>query len=193
MAYSTRLTSFRQRITLGIAVGSVVAGTLAGPALAVDTVIQVVNGGARTASVANLTLTALTYSNSAQSNAGTMTLTVDDASGTGAGWNVTIVSSAFVYTGANSGTNIPAVNFSLTAAATPVMTAGLAVDVIGGPKVPVVSPVGTLDSSRKVIQANANYGLGIYTQALSVSLSVPAMSRAGTYTGTLTTTIAAAP
>ncbi len=185
--------SLRRTVALGAASGSLIAAMLAAPALAADTVVQVVNGGARTASVANLTLSPLTYSNSAQSNAGTMTLTVDDASGTGAGWNVTIQSSAFVYTGANNGTNIPAANFSLTAAATPVMTAGQAVDATNGPKVPASSPVGTLDSARKVIQANADYGLGTYTQSLSVSLSVPAQSRAGTYTGTLTTTIAAAP
>jgi hypothetical protein len=182
-----------RRIALGFFVGLTIAATLAVPVLAADTVVQVVNGGARTASVADLTLTPLTYSNNAQSNAGTMTLTVDDASGTGAGWNVTIQSSAFVYSGANNGTNIPAANFSLTAAATPIMTAGQAVDATNGPKVPASSPVGTLDSARKVIQANANYGLGTYTQALSVSLSVPAQSRAGTYTGTLTTTISAAP
>lgn len=193
MAHATVTTSFRHRIAFGMAVGTVIAATLSVPALAADTVTQVVNGGARTASVADLTLTPLTYSNNAQANAGTMTLTVDDASGTGAGWNVTIQSSAFVYSGSNNGTNIPAVNFSLTAAATPVMTAGQAVDATNGPKVPATSPVGTLNSARKVIQANADYGLGTYTQALSVSLNVPAQSRAGTYTGTLTTTISAAP
>ena len=185
--------SLRDRLVLAFAVSTVMIAILSTSALAADTVIQVINGGARAASVANLTLTPLTYSNSAQANAGTMTLTVDDASGTGAGWNVTILSSAFVYTGSNSGTDIPAANFSLTAAATPVMTAGQAVDATNGPKVPASSPIGTLDSARKVIQANANYGLGTYTQALSVSLTVPAQSRAGTYTGTLTTTISAAP
>ncbi len=193
MHRTSHLASFRRRAALGAVASSLIAAMLAVPVLAADTVVQVINGGARTASVANLTLTPLTYSNSAQSNAGTMTLTVDDSSGTGAGWNVTILSSAFVYSGANSGTNIPAANFSLTAAATPVMTVGQAVDGTNGPKVPASSPVGTLDSARKVIQANADYGLGTYTQALSVSLSVPGQSRAGTYTGTLTTTISAAP
>jgi hypothetical protein len=185
--------SLGRRFVLAFGVGAMMLTTLATTVLAADTVIQVINGGVRTASVANLTLTPLAYSNSAQANAGTMTLTVDDASGTGAGWNVTIQSSAFVYTGSNSGTDIPAANFSLTAAATPVMTAGQAVDGTNGPKVPASSPIGTLDSARKVIQANANYGLGTYTQALSVSLTVPAQSRVGTYTGTLTTTISAAP
>jgi hypothetical protein len=182
-----------KRTVAGFVIAMLAAAISAAPTLAADTVIQVINGGARTASVANLTLPALTYSNSAQSNSGTMVLSIDDSSGTGAGWNVTVQGSAFVYSGANNGTNIPAANFSLTSASAPVMTAGQAVDATNGPKVPASSPVGTLDSARKVVQANADYGLGAYTQNLSVSLSVPASSRAGTYTGTLTTTISAAP
>jgi hypothetical protein len=163
------------------------------PAFASDTISQTLNGGTRTASVADLTLTAVNYSHSAQAQTGTMTLTADDSTATGAGWNVTILSSAFVYSGANSGTNIPAVNFSITSAATPAMTAGQVVDATGGPKVPATSPVGTLDSARKVIQANAAFGQGTYTQGIGVSLSIPAQSRAGAYTGTLTTSITAAP
>jgi hypothetical protein len=145
-----------------------------------------------TAAVADLTLPAVAYSHSAQSSTGSMTLTIDSSTNA-AGWNVTILSSAFVYSGVNSGSNIPAANFALTSAAAPVMASGQAVDATNGPKVPTVSPVGTLDSARKTVQANAGYGEGSYTQALGVSLTIPAQSRAGTYTGTLTTTIAAAP
>lgn len=184
----------RTRITAaGLAAAALVTIGAAPAALAADTVTQVVNGGTRTASVANLTMDPVTYSHSAQSTPGTMTLTADDSSGTGLGWNVTVVSSAFVYSGTNAGTNIPAANFSLTSAAVPTMTAGQAVDAAGGPKVPLVNPVGTLDSARKTVQADANFGQGTYTQGLGVSLSIPAQSRAGTYTGTLTTTITAAP
>ena len=168
-------------------------GAFATTAFAIDTVSQAVTAGTRTAIVADLSFASVAYAHTAQTSTGTMTLTADDSTGSGAGWNVTILSSAFVYSGANSGTNIPAVNFSLSSAATPVMTAGQVVDVTGGPKVPTVSPVGTLDSARKTVQANANFGQGAYTQALGVSLLIPAQSRAGTYTGTLTTTIAAAP
>ncbi|MGH2771828.1 MAG: WxL domain-containing protein [Actinomycetota bacterium] len=172
-----------------------VGGLFAQSAMAADTVIQQLIGGTRTASVADLTMSSVNYSHSAQTNTGSMTLTADDSSGTGLGWNVTIQSSAFVYSGSNGGTNIPAANLSLTSAAAPSATAGQAVDVlgVGGPKVPVVSPVGTLDSARKTVQALVAFGQGTYTQALGVSLSIPAQSRAGTYTGTLTTTISAAP
>lgn len=181
-----------KRILLAMVAAAALSGFTV-TAFAANQVTQNVTAGTRTASVANLALADVAYSHSAQTQTGTMTLTADDSSGSGAGWNVTILSSAFVYSGANSGTNIPAANFSLTSAAAPVMTAGQAVDATNGPKVPTVSPVGTLDTARKTVQANAGYGLGTYTQALGVSLSIPAQSRAGTYTGTLTTTIAAAP
>ena len=183
----------RRRLALGLSAGALLVATVAGPALAADTVTQAVTAGTRTASVATLALGSVVYSHTAQTSTGSMTLTADDSTGSGAGWNVTILSSAFVYTGANGGTNIAATAFSLSSAAAPTATAGQAVDVTDGPKVPTVSPVGTLDSARKTVQANDAFGQGTYTQALGVSLTIPAQSRAGTYTGTLTTTIASAP
>ena len=164
----------------------------ASPALAAA-VTQAVTAGTRTASVADLALTGKAYSHVAQASAGTMTLTADDSSGTDAGWNVTIQTSAFAGSGGAAGKSIAATNFSTTSAAAPTATAGQAVDVTNGPMVPTISPVGTLDTARKTVQANAGFGKGTYTQALGVSLNIPAQSLAGTYTGTLTTTIIAAP
>jgi len=163
------------------------------PASAADVVTQAVTSGARSASVANLALASVPYSHSSQTSTGTMTLTADDSSGTNLGWNVTILSSSFAYSGGNGGSAIPATNFALTSAATPVKSAGQNVDPVNGPKVPVVSPVGTLDAARKTIQAAALSGRGTYTQALGVSLDIPATTVAGTYTATLVTSITAAP
>lgn len=189
--------SRNRRPLLGLALAAVAALVAVAPVAAVNTVTQTITAGTRSASVADLNLGSVAYSHSPRTTTGTMTLTADDSTGSNAGWNVTILSSAFVWTaggsGASSGANIPAANFSLTAAAAPTATAGQAVDVVGGPTVPIISPVGTLDSARKTVQALALFGNGTYTQALGVSLSIPAQSAAGTYTGTLTTTMAAAP
>ncbi|MEA2583271.1 MAG: WxL domain surface cell wall-binding [Thermomicrobiales bacterium] len=185
---------------LGLIGAAALSLTMVAPALAVDTVSLAVTPGSRSASVADLTLTSVAYSHAVQAQTGSMTLTANDATGSGAGWNVTILSSAFAYTGTNGGTAIPAVNFSLASAAAPAMTAGQAVDATGtdvaptGPQLGALAGVsGTLETARKVLRAGAAYGQGTYTQGLNVSLSIPAQSRAGTYTGTLTTTIAAAP
>jgi hypothetical protein len=122
-----------------------------------------------------------------------MTLTAEDTSGSGAGWNVTVQSSGFTYSGVNGGSPIPAANFSITTAAPPVLVSGQAIDPTGGPKVPPTNATGTLEVARKTLQAEAGFGQGTYTQALGVSLTIPAQSRAGTYTATLTVTIAAGP
>jgi hypothetical protein len=149
--------------------------------------------GTRAASVADLSLTALSYSHSSQNNTGTLVLTADDSSGTGQGWNVTMQSSAFVYSGPNNGADIPAANFSITTANPPTTNNGQAIDATNGPKVPSSGAIGSLDVARKVLQANASYGQGNYNQSLAVRLTIPDYSRAGTYTGTLTATISAGP
>ena len=182
------------RLTTALTVAAALSVTLAMPASAVNTVTQTINAGTRSSSIADLTLGAVSYSHSAQASTGTMVLTADDSSGSGAGWNVTVQGSNFVYSGPNGGTDIPAANFSITAASAATMTAGEAVDGTGGPKVPAAfSAPATLDSARKTLQANATFGEGTYTQNLSVSLAIPAQSRVGTYTGTMTVTISSGP
>jgi hypothetical protein len=183
------------RNSLRIAVLALSAGlvtSMAAPANASLITLDLL-GGNLTANMANLDLTDVTYSHADQDRLGTMTLTADDSSALGLGWNVTVQTSAFVYSGGNGGSNIPANRFSLTSAATPVRTAGQVIDVTNGPKIPSTSPVGTLDSARKVIQAGVLFGRGNYTQDLGVTLTVPGQSLAGTYTGTLTTTVATGP
>jgi hypothetical protein len=174
---------YQQVAVRGIIAGAVAAMVAAGPALA-----------ALSASVANLTLPAVAFSNEAQVSSGTMTLTATDtAFPVGVGWNVTIQASAFLYTGPNNGASIPASNLALTSAADPVRVSGQAIDAVNGPKVPAASPLGTLDAPRKVLQANPLFGVGTYAQVLGVSLIIPAQARTGTYTTSLTTTISAGP
>jgi hypothetical protein len=170
--------------------------TAGGAALAANTVTQAITGSGLTASVADLTLLSVAYENAAHDVTGTMVLTVDDSTGSGAGWNVTIQASDFVWVGtANGGTDIPASAFSLTSASAPTAIAGQAVSVAlsTGPQVPPTSPIGTLDSPRKTLVATAAYGAGTYSQDLGVTLTIPPQSRVGVYTGTLTTTITSAP
>lgn len=184
----------RPRAATALTMAATLTTMLAMPASAANTITQTINAGTRTSSIADLTLGAVSYSHSAQASTGTMVLTADDSSGSGLGWNVTVQSSAFVYSGPNSGTNIPAANFSITSAAGPTATAGEPVDLIGGPMVPLTfTTPATLDSARKTLQAELTYGEGTYTQGLDVSLAIPAQSRVGTYTGTLTVTISAGP
>lgn len=181
----------------GLAGAAALSLSLVAPAMADDSVTTEIQPGDLTAYVSAATITAFEYSHAAHTVDGTMTLNVDDSTGSNSGWFVTIESSDFVWSegtgGAESGTDIPAANFALTSAGTPAMTAGQAVDPTNGPKVPETSPIGELGTPRTVVEAAEGYGNGTYTQELGVDLDIPAYSAAGTYTGTLTTTIAIAP
>jgi WxL domain surface cell wall-binding len=186
----------QRRLALGLGAALLLVGTLAAPAIAANTVTQDITGSGLTASVADLSLPGVAYQNGAHDVTGTMLLTADDSTGSGAGWNVTIQSSDFMWVGtANGGIDIPAAKFALTSAAAPTKIAGQAIGAAlsTGPQVPPTSPNGSLDTPRKTLVATAAYGAGTYTQALSVTLTIPAQSRVGTYTGTLTTTITSAP
>ena len=158
--------------------------------------------GALSASVADLAFGQVTYSHAQQVQTGTLTLTATDTGTAGLGltnqgWNVTLLSSSFAYSGPNGGAAIPAANLSITAAQAPTRMSGQAISPVGGPRTTNVT--GALNVARKTLQADGPtlpltyYGIGTYSQAVNVSLLVPGQSRAGTYTATLTVTIAAGP
>lgn len=185
-----------RRLALSLGTAAILVNSVAGPALASNTVVQAITGSGLTASIANLTLSSVAYQNAGHDVTGSMVLTVDDSTGSGAGWNVTVLASDFVWVGtANGGIDIPAARFALTSASVATRIAGQAVSAAlsTGPQVPPSSPLGTLDSARKVLVATAAYGAGTYSQDLAVTLTIPAQSRVGVYTGTLTTTITSAP
>ncbi|NTV62241.1 MAG: hypothetical protein HGA65_01720 [Oscillochloris sp.] len=188
------MSAFKRLLTPVIGLSLVLVALSAAPATHADTstVGLDLQAGTRSASIANATLTQLTYAHADQHQTGSITLTADDSTGSGSGWNVTVQSSAFAYTGTNGGSSVSAANFSITTANDPAKTAGQTIDVVNGP-LAGPSAAGALDVARKVLFANANYGQGTYTQVLNVDLLVPGMARAGTYTGTLTVTVAAGP
>ncbi len=183
------------RRAAGMVAAFAMSAMLAGGAVAASTssVDTKVISGTRTATIENVSLGSVNYDHVDQTMSGTLVLTVDDKSGTNAGWHVLVQSSDFVYSGTFGGSNLVADNFVLTSAADPVKIAGQGVTPPHGPKVPTTSPVGTLKSAREVVEAGVNHGKGTYTQNLGVQLLVPADTAAGTYTGTLTVTIVAGP
>ncbi|MFA6112174.1 MAG: WxL domain-containing protein [Candidatus Latescibacterota bacterium] len=187
--------------TLTIGALSVGALLFATSAFAADSVTQAVTGGTLTASVADLALVDVTSTHADQPSTGTMVLAADDSTGTGAGWNVTEQVTSFAYSGTNAGTAIPAANFAITSVAAVTSSAGQVIDVTGTDLAPTgpqsgnitAGVTGSLDTPVTVLRAGATYGQGTYGQGINVTLTVPAESRAGTYTGTLTTTVTAAP
>jgi hypothetical protein len=117
----------------------------------------------------------------------TATLAVDDLTGAGVGWNVTLSASALTWTAANGG---PTTGTDLPASALAVTTAGLITTVAGENWVGDTA-IGALGSPVKVLTTSG--GNGSYTTPLTLTLTIPGQASVGTYAGTLTTTISAAP
>ena len=59
---------------------------------------------------------------------------------------------------------------------------------VDGAETVTAGAVGSLAAERTVLSAAAGGGEGSYTAPVNVQLTVPAYSRAGTYTATITTT-----
>lgn len=186
-----------KKIAAGIGIFGALTAITITPALAADTVsVGVTSAGTLTASYADKALAGVTYSLADQTTASEdLTLTAADGTGTGAGWNVTVISSDFLYSGANAGTDIPAANFVFGTPGTPtaVGTDSQAVSATAGEGPEAVGTGGAMNVTREVIQASAGFGQGTYEQTVGATLLVPAKSRVGTYTGTLTTTITSGP
>src|ERR1700686_2785435 len=105
--------SLPQRLALGLGAGAILGSLNAGPTFASHTISPAITGSGLTASLADLTLPSVAYQNAAHNVTGTMVLTADDSTGSGAGWNVTIQASAFVWVGtAYGGIDIPASDFA---------------------------------------------------------------------------------
>lgn len=161
------------------------------PSLA-GTVTQVITCGSSnslSASVADLALHELSVSAVSQESPGTLTLTAAETGCAGQGWNVTI--QATDWTRQGGGASFPASALSLEQVTNPAQLSGQGIDTFGGPK--LVNELGTLDHSRKVLQAGQGFGLGAYTQVLGVKLTIPAVAPAGAYQTVVTTTITAGP
>ena len=178
--------------TLLVLAGALLSLATVSPALA-GTVTQVItcgNSNSLSASVADLALHDASVSASAQESPGTLTLTAAETGCGAQGWNVTIQAASWTRQG-GGGATIPASALSLTQVAHPAPVSGQGIDAFGGPK--LVNELGTLDHSRKVLQANQGFGLGSYTQVLGVKLTIPAITPSGAYQTIVTTTITAGP
>ena len=177
-----------KRALAGFLAAALLSIGFAAPTWATNTVTQSVVGGSRSATALGLTFGSVTSSHGEQFATAMLTLMIDDSSGTGAGWDVKIQSSAFAYAGPLSGSSIPAPSLSIGTSASVVSTAGKAVDPLNGP---LAGSAGSLDHPRTVLSASPNYGLGTYVQHIPITLRMPAQTREGTYTSTLSITIAA--
>jgi hypothetical protein len=147
--------------------------------------------GTRAASVGEIAFGSARFSHADQDLTGTATLTVDDSSGTGAGWRVSIQSSDLTWqagtTNATSNpSTIPASNLSVIATDDVQRIAGTT-------NAEGFGTVGNLGGPVLAMSAGEREGEGTYTLPLRFTLTIPADSHTGKYTGVLTTTMSVNP
>jgi hypothetical protein len=120
-----------------------------------------------------------------------ITLVVSDSTCRGNGWNVTLQGLSIDFKGKN-GTALTPKSLTLVEVGSPTAVIGSQpIGVTGGPA--AVKQLGTLDRTRKVIRAAPKFGLGTYTERLTLRLSFPNTKAVGTYTATVVVTAGAGP
>lgn len=198
------MTTRKQRITrfgLGLGLAAIMAFSAALPALAAGTVT--VTGGTLawgTAPVVNAA-SGVTLDGTDKTSTYAINLDVNDPTGTGAGWNVTMTSTTF--TGPATGT-VPNVGKSLATTASSVAarptttcftgtTCTVATDGTVVTYAYAVPAGSTAPTATKMYSAAVNTGLGRMTFSPSVSIAIPANTYAGTYTSTVTLALVSAP
>ena len=119
----------------------------------------------------------------------TMPMTVDDSTGSGTGWNVTVTSTTFT-TGSK--------NLSTSASTVTGVTSSCAAGTCTAPTNSVgyslgVPAAGTPPTAVKLFNAAVNTGLGSFTVTPTVQVGIPANTYAGTYTSTVTLAVVSGP
>jgi len=134
----------------------------------------------------------VTLNGSDQTPTYTLPMTVTDARGTGAGWNVTITSTQFS-TGA--GGNTLATNASSVQSVSSTCVSGsTCTNPTNTVTYPLTLPAGTTPPTAvKLFNSATNTGMGKFTVTPTVGVFVPANTFAGTYTSTVTLAVVSGP
>jgi hypothetical protein len=118
-------------------------------------------------------------------------LDIGDATGSGAGWNITATSTTFTAGAHTLSTTATTVTSTPTVACDAITTCTLATNSIGYPY--TLPAAGTAPTATKLFNAASNTGMGNQTVTPTWKLAVPASTYAGTYTSTWTLSLASAP
>ena len=180
-------------VILAIAIGGSVAAFADSPVAQV----AVGTGGLSETGPANVSANAVTLNGANQTTPYTLGIAVNDDTGTGTGWNLTITSTQFTVTGSSCGTNHP---LSTTAST----ITGVAVANNGGGT--YTQPTNNISNTSlsvpagcpaltpvKFFNATANSGMGHFTITPTISIAIPANAYAGTYTSTVTLAVVSGP
>jgi hypothetical protein len=122
----------------------------------------------------------------------TLPMTINDATGSGAGWNVTITSTTFTTGGGTP--HLLSTSASTATAVSSACASGTCTNPTNAIGYPLGVPAAaTAPTAVKLFNAAANTGMGKFTITPTVGVSIPANTYAGTYTSTVTVAVVSGP
>ena len=168
-----------------MAVGSATNAFADGPTVSVNLTAGALT---ETSGIITWTTPVATLSGVAQDAVYTFPITVDDATGSAAGWNLTITSTTFTGTGGHSlaatASTISAVTIGTGTGTAPVST--------GAPTYSMALP-GASTTAVKFFSAQASTGMGSSMITPTIHIAIPADARADAYSSILTVASVSAP
>jgi hypothetical protein len=193
------------RLGLGLGLAATMALSAIVPALADEGSLTITGGSLNLAGKSVDAATGVALNGLDKTTSYTINLDVNDPTGTGAGWNVTMTSTTFKgpeVTGVddpeNAGKNLPGDGSWITTRPTTVCHSGstctVATDVAVVNYAPYVVPADDdAPTATKMYSAAVDSGLGRMDLAATVTIDVPANTYAGAYTSTITLALISAP
>jgi hypothetical protein len=152
-----------------------------------------VNAGTLTLSTSATPSVSATLDGTDQTPSYTLPMSLNDATGSGAGWNITITSTTFSTGGGSPKTLSTSASTTTAAGATCAggTTCTAPTNSIG---YPLAVPAGSsAPTAVKLFNAAANTGLGNFTVTPTIQVAIPANTYAGTYTSTVTVAVVSGP
>lgn len=175
----------RMIIVLGIAAIALVAATaaIAGNVTATATVSAGNSGNLALSLPSNPSISS-TLDGTDQSASYSLALGLNDVRGSGAGWNLTVTSTAF---SDGSGHSLANDSSSLTGVTSACVAGGSCTNPTNAVTYPLTVPAAaSAPAAVKFFNSAANTGMGRFTVTPSISVAVPGNAYAGSYTSTVT-------
>jgi hypothetical protein len=171
-----------------IAAALVLAAALAFPAsslAATATSTGTVESGSLSLTTTAAPTFSATLNGTDQTPSYTLPLTIEDLRGSGAGWNATITSTQFT-TGGEAAHTLSASASSITSVTNACAEGNSCTNPTNAVSYPLTVPAGAAAEAVKFFNAAEGTGLGVFSNAPTVAVSIPADTYAGTYTSTIT-------
>jgi hypothetical protein len=182
-----------KQIMLGVGAAVAVAVALlagAGQAGAATPGTATITGGTLAMTAPTSVAFSATLTGANQSTGASQAIGVNDSTGTGTGWNVTLTSTTFTV----GALTLPDNNVTDTAASGACDSGVSCTLATNSTSYPLTVPSATTaPTAVKILNSAANTGLGAQTWTHSMSLALLASAKAGTYTSTWTYSLVSAP